>query len=317
MKRIVCVAMAALAAAMAHAQQYPARTVRLVIASSPGGSSDTLGRLISVKLGEALGQQVVIDNRAGASGVIGVDFVAKAAPDGYTLLLSQTSLAINPSMFKKLPYDTLRDLAPVTQMVVGPNVLSAHPSLPVRTMKELIALARARPGMLIFGSAGLGTSPHLSVELLKVMAKVDMPQVLYKGAGPAYISLLSGEIPLVMSSPPSVMPYLRANRLRVLGVTTRERLVSLPETPAIAETLPGYEATQWFGILAPAATPRTIIERLHQEITRALQGADLRERMLAEGMTIVADTPEEFARHIRSETEKWAAVIKAAGIKPE
>ena len=317
MKRIVWLVLAALAAATAQAQQYPARAVRLVIASSPGGSSDVLGRLISVRLGETLGQQVVIDNRPGASGVIGVDYVAKAAPDGYTLLLSQTSLAINPSMFRKLPYDTLRDLAPVTQMVVGPNVLSAHPSLPARSVKELIALARARPGMLIFGSAGLGTSPHLSVELLKVMAKVDMPQVLYKGAGPAYISLLSGEIPLVMSSPPSVMSYLKVNRLRALGVTTRERLVSLPEVPAIAETLPGYDATQWFGILAPAATPRAIVDRLHAEITRVLAAGDLRERMLGEGMTIVGDTPEQFAAHIRAETEKWAAVIKAAGIKPE
>jgi tripartite-type tricarboxylate transporter receptor subunit TctC len=317
MNRIVLIAWAALAVAAAHAQQYPVRAVRLVIPSSPGGSSDVLGRLMSVKLSEAFGQQFVIDNRPGASGVIGVDYVAKAAPDGYTLLLSQTSLAINPGMFKKLPYDTLRDLAPVTQMVVGPNVLSAHPSLPVKSVKELIALARARPGMLIFGSPGIGTSPHLSVELFNVMAKVELTQVLYKGSGPAFIGVISGEIPLIMSSPPSVMPYLRANRLRVLGITTRERLASLPEAPSIADTLPGYEATQWFGILAPAATPRTIVERLHAEITRMLATPELRERMLGEGMTVVADTPDEFARHIRAETEKWAAVIKAANIKPE
>ncbi len=317
MKCMVLFGVALLSAATTGAQQYPARAVRLVIASSPGGSSDTLGRIISVKLSEAFGQQVVIDNRAGASGVIGVDFVAKSAPDGYTLLLSQTSLAINPSMFKKLPYDTARDLAAVTQMVVGPNVLSMHPSVPVTTVKELVALARTRPGMLIFGSPGLGTSPHLATELLKVTTKVDMPQVLYKGAGPAFISLLSGEIPLMMSSPPSVMPYVRSGRLRALAVTTRERIVSLPAVPAVAETLPGYEATQWFGILAPAGTPRAIVEKLHGEITHALRGADLRERMLAEGMTVVGDTPEEFGKYIRAETEKWAAVIKSAGIKPE
>ena len=299
------------------AQNYPTRTIRLVVPSSPGGSSDILARILAQKLGDALGQQVVVDNRAGASGVIGVDLVAKAAPDGYTLVLTQTSIAINPSMFKKLPYDAMRDLAPISRIVEGPNLLAVHPSVPARNVKELIALAKTKPGSLTIASPGLGTSPHLSAELFKFMAGVNILQVLYKGAGQGIVSVLSGEVGVIFSTPPTLIQYVRAGKLRALGVTTKTRIQALPDVPPIADTLPGYEATQWFCVLAPAGTPRAIIDRLHQELVRVLHAPDLKERLAGEGVEALGTTPEELASYIKSETEKWAQVIKAAGIRPE
>lgn len=314
----ILLAWAGMDAQCGFAQNYPTRAIRLVVPSSPGGGSDILGRILAQKLGEALGQQVVVDNRAGAGGVIGVDIVAKSVPDGYTLLISPASLAINPSMYSKLPFNAMRDLAPITQLVSAANVLAVHPSVPAKTVKELIALARAKPGNLVAGSAGVGTSPHLSAELFKAMAKLDMVIVPYKGSGQGMVSLLAGEIALMFPTLPSAIQYIKAGKLRALGVTTTNRAAVLPDVPAIADAgLPGYEATQWFGILAPAGTPRTIIERLHQEITRALRAPDVKDRMTAEGTEVVGSTPEEFASHIKLETEKWARVIKAAGIKPE
>ncbi|TSA41494.1 MAG: tripartite tricarboxylate transporter substrate binding protein [Betaproteobacteria bacterium] len=301
----------------ALAQNYPTHVIRLVVPSSPGAGSDFLARLLAQRLGEALGQQVVVENRPGASGIIGVDMVAKSAPDGYTLVLTQTSLAINPSMFKKLPYDALRDLAPIAEIATTGSVLTLHPSVPAKTVTALIALAKAKPGHLVIGSAGLGTQPHLSAELFKIMAGVDMPQVLYKGSGPAVISLLAGEISLQFPNPPTVVAYIKVGRLRAPGVTTSTRIQALPEVPPIAETLPGYEAAQFFGILARAGTPRPIIERLNQEINRALGTPELKERMSADGLTAGGGTPDEFAARIKAETEKWAQVIKTSGIKPE
>jgi len=314
------VAFAALAIPMASpgamAQSYPTRTIRLVVHSSPGGSSDILGRMVAQKLTESFGQQVVVENRAGASGIIGVDVAAKAPPDGYTLLISQTSLAINPSMFKKMPYEALRDLAPITQIVDGPNVLVVHPSVPARSVKQLIALARSRPDSLIIGSPGQGTSPHLSAELFNAMAGIKMVQVQYKGAGMALVGLISGEIGVMFPTTPTAMGSIKAKRIIPLGVTTAKRVSALPDVPSIAEAgLPGYESTQWFGILAPAGTPRPIIDRLNQEIVRIMHG--YRERLSGEGMEVVAGTPEAFAAHIRMETEKWAKVIKSMGLKPE
>ena len=300
------------------AQNYPTRAIRLVVASSPGGTSDILGRLMAQKLGEALGQQVVVDNRPGASGVIGADLVAKSAPDGYTLLITQNSLAINPSMISKMPYDALRDFAPISRVAVNPNVLTVHPSVPAKTVKELIALAKAKPGSLIIGSPGIGTVPHVAAELFKFMAGVDMIQVIYKGAGQGIVSLLSGEIALMFPAPPTAMPYIKSGRLRPLGVTTTTRIQALPDVPSIAEAgLPGYESTQWFGLLAAAGTPRPVIDRLYQEISRALRAPGMKERLTAQGMEVAGSTPEEFTSLIKSETEKWAKVIKAAGIKPE
>src|SRR4051812_41873908 len=305
-------------AAGVFAQTYPTRAIKLVVPSSPGGGTDIVARLLGQKMSEQLGQQVVVENRAGAGTIIGNDAVAKSAPDGYTLLMGLSTLAINPSMYATVPYDALRDFAPISQAVSGPNVLIVHPSVPARTVKELIALAKAKPGSLTFGSAGMGTSPHLSAELFKTLAHVDMVHVPFKGSGLSIISQLAGEIAANYPSLPTAMPYIKAGRLRALGVTTAKRAQALPDVPSIAEAgVPGYEATQWFGLLAPAATPRPIVDRLYQEALRALRSADLKERMTAEGLEVLGSSPEEFAEYIKSETVKWAKVIKAAGIKPQ
>ena len=302
----------------ALAQSYPTRAIKLVVPSSPGGGTDIVARILGQKLSEQLGQQFVVENRAGAGTVIGNDAVAKSAPDGYTLLMGLSTLAINPSMYTKLPYDALRDFAPISQSVSACNILILHPSVPAKTVVELIALARAKPGSLTFGSAGMGTNPHLSGELFKSLARIDMVHVPFKGSGQSIISQLAGEIAANFPSVPTAMPYVKAGRLRGIGVTTLRRVEVLPDVPSIAEAgLPGYEATQWFGLLAPAGTPRPIIDRLYQESSRALRSADMKERMTAEGLEVVGSTPEEFASYIRSETEKWTQVIKAAGIKPQ
>ena len=302
----------------ALAQSYPTRAIKLVVPSSPGGGTDIVARILGQKLSEQLGQQFVVENRAGAGTVIGNDAVAKSAPDGYTLLMGLSTLAINPSMYTKLPYDALRDFAPISQSVSACNILILHPSVPAKTVVELIALARAKPGSLTFGSAGMGTNPHLSGELFKSLARIDMVHVPFKGSGQSIISQVAGEIAANFPSVPTAMPYVKAGRLRGIGVTTLKRVEVLPFVPSIAEAgLPGYEATQWFGLLAPAGTPRPIIDRLYQESSRALRSADMKERMTAEGLEVVGSTPEEFASYIRSETEKWTQVIKAAGIKPQ
>ena len=302
----------------ALAQSYPTRAIKLVVPSSPGGGTDIVARILGQKLSEQLGQQFVVENRAGAGTVIGNDLVAKSAPDGYTLLMGLSTLAINPSMYAKLPYDALRDFAPISQSVSACNILILHPSVPAKTVTELIALARAKPGSLTFGSAGMGTNPHLSGELFKSLARIDMVHVPFKGSGQSIISQLAGEIAANFPSVPTAMPYIKAGRLRGIGVTTLKRVEVLPDVPSIAEAgLPGYEATQWFGLLAPAGTPRPIIDRLYQESSRAVRSAYMKERMTAEGLEVVGSTPEEFASYIRSETEKWTQVIKAAGIKPQ
>jgi tripartite-type tricarboxylate transporter receptor subunit TctC len=309
------VALAAATAPVA-AQQYPSRAIRLIVHSSPGGSSDILGRLVAQRLAEALGQQVVVENRAGASGIIGVDAAVKSPPDGYTILISQTSLAINPSMFAKIPYNALRDLQPVTQIVDGPNVLTVHPSVPAKSVKQLVALAKGRPEGLIIGSPGQGTSPHLSAELFNSMAGVKIAQAQFKGAGLAIVSLLAGEVSVMFPTTPTVIGYLKAGRLRALGVTTAKRTQALPDVPTISESgVPGYESTQWFGILAPAGTPRPIVDRLNQEIVRIMQAPAMRERLNGQGLEVVTGTPEQFAAHIKAETEKWAKVVKAIGLK--
>jgi len=311
-------AMLLVTAPAATAQNYPARAIRLVVHSSPGGSSDILGRLLAQRLTESLGQQVVVENRAGASGIIGVEVVVKAPPDGYTILISQTSLAINPAIFPKIPYNALRDLAPITQIVDGPNVMTVHPSVPVKSVKQLIALAKSQPEGLIIGSPGQGTSPHLSAELFNSMAGVKITQVQYKGAGMAIVGLLAGEVSVMFPTTPTVIGYLKTGRLRALGVTTAKRTQALPDVPAISEAgLPGYESTQWFGILAPAATPRPIIDRLNQEIVRIMQSPAMKQRLANDGMEVVAGTPEQFGAHIKAETEKWTKVVKAIGLKPE
>jgi tripartite-type tricarboxylate transporter receptor subunit TctC len=305
-------------AANALAQNYPVRPVKLIVPSSPGGGSDFIGRVLAQKLSDGLRQQVVVENRPGASSVIGADFVAKSAPDGYTVLISPAALAINPHMYATMPFDTRRDLAPVTLVVQTGNLLSAHPSLPVRGVKELIALARKNPGKLACASPGLGGSPHMAAELFKVMAGLDFLIVSYKGSGPGTVALLSGEVSFMFATPPSSLPFVRTGRLRALGVTTRARMPGLPEVPSLDEAgLPGYEATQWFGLLVPAGTPRPIIDRLHEETLKAIRAPDMKERFTAEGLEGVGSRPEDFAAYIHAELEKWAKVIRSAGIKPQ
>jgi tripartite-type tricarboxylate transporter receptor subunit TctC len=303
--------------AQTTATPFPTRAIRLVVPSAPGGGTDILARVLANKLTEYLGQQVVVDNRAGAGTTIGIDSVAKSAPDGYTVLVTPSTLALNLWMYAKLPYDAIRDLAPLTQIAAVPNALVVHPSLPARSVADLIALAQKQPGAINVGSAGIGTSPHLSLELFTHLAKIKMVHVPYKGSGVATIANLSGEVSAQIPSLPTAMGYIRTNRLRALGVTTEKRSPFLPEVPAIGETVAGYEATQWFGFLTTAGTPQPVLDRLSQEAIRALRAPDVAKHMATEGAEPVANTPAQFAAYIKSETEKWGRVIKAAGIKPQ
>ena len=306
------------ASAGALAQKYPDRPIRLVVASSPGGASDILARLLAERLGAQLGQQVVVDNRGGASGVIGTGIVASAAPDGYTLLIIQPSLTINPHMIKKMPYDAVRDFAPISCVVDAVQIMTVNPKLPAGSVKELIALAKTKPGQLNFGSPGLGTSPHMTAELFKQTAGVDMPQVLFKGSGAAFISLLSGEISAMVSTALSAMPHVRSGRIRPLAVTAARRVKILPDVPTFVESgMPTFVVSQWFGILAPARTPKPIIDRLYQAITAAANSADFTERMTAQGVDVVNRKPAEFSALIKQELAQWSQVIKKAGIKPQ
>jgi tripartite-type tricarboxylate transporter receptor subunit TctC len=315
---VILAACTSLQPASAQQTSYPVRAIRLVVPSSPGGGTDITARLVAPKLSELLGQQVVIENRSGAGTMIGGEVVARAAPDGYTLLMGISTLAINPAMYKKVPYDALRDFAPISQVVSLPNILVAHPSLPVKSVKDLVAFAKVRPAQINFASAGMGTSPHLSMELLLTMTGLRMIHVPYKGSGQGVVDVLAGHVSLMTPSILTGLPYVKDGRLRALGVTSAKRAVGAPDIPTIAEAgVPGYEATQWFGTLAPAGTPADIVNRLHKEIVRVLAIPDMRERFAADGAEPVGSTPEEFLAYIRAETAKWADVIKQAGIKPE
>jgi tripartite-type tricarboxylate transporter receptor subunit TctC len=311
------VALAALGVQWAAAQHYPTRPIRLVVASSPGGASDILARMLAQKLAEEFKEQIVVDNRGGASGIVGTDIVARANPDGYTLLIIQPSLTINPSVFKKLPYDAVRDFAPISLVVDAAQMLSASAALPVKSVKDLIAAAGAKPGQLTFGSPGFGASPHLTAELFKHKAGIDMQQIIFKGSGPAYVSLISGEISAMFATALSAMPHVKSGRIRPLGVTLLKRLEILPEVPTIAESgLPGFKTSQWFGFLAPAGTPAPIIERVHQALARAAGSSEVKARLALQGVDVVSTTPKAFAALIREELRQWASVVKAAGIKP-
>jgi tripartite-type tricarboxylate transporter receptor subunit TctC len=308
----------ALATAGAMAQAYPTKAIRVIVPSSPGGGTDILARVIAAKLTEAWGQQVVVENRAGAGQMIGIELAAKAAPDGYSLLMAASTLAINPVMYKKVPYDALRDFAPITQAAALPNILVAHPSLPVKNVKELVALAKARPGQLVYASAGHGTSPHLSFELFLYMTGTKMIHIPYKGTGPGAVDTVAGQVQLMMPNLLTALPHVKSGRLRALGVTSAKRAVSVPDVPTIAQAgVPGYEAIQWYGFLAPAGTPREIVAKLNAEIVKILAAPETREKLSSDGAEPVGSTPEQFAAFIKSETEKWGRVVKAAGIQPE
>ena len=309
----------AITAGAAMAQQYPVKPIRFIAPNLPGGPTDIQARLIGQKLAESWGQPVVIENRAGASGIIGTEAAAKSPPDGYTLVTgNNATFGANVSLFKKLPYDPVKDFAPIVWMSTQPNILVVHPSLPVKSVTELVAFARAHPGELNYAGTGLGAAANLSAELFKSMTGTQMVGVSYKSAAPALTDLIAGQTQLMFATSLSVMPHIRSSRLRALGVTTAKRTVALPELPTIAEAgVPGFEATTWHGVFVPAGTPAAIVDKLNTEINRLLQLPDVLERLAALGAEVVGGTPREFADHIQREIPKWAKVIRETGAKPE
>ncbi len=306
----------------AHAADAPYpdnKPIRLIVPAAPGGGADFLARIVGQKLGEALGQTVVIDNRAGASGTIAADSTAKAAPDGHTLLMGQsTSIVIAPHMYGKLGYDTLRDLAPIAMIAQVPNIVVVHPSVPVASVKELIALGKAKPELLNYGSSGNGAPSHLAGEMFKTAAGIKMTHVPYKGAGPAVNDLLAGQIQVMFAPIVAVLPQVKSGRLKALAVTSAARSPAAPELQTLAEAgLPGYEISSWFGLFTPAGTPQPIVDRLHREVAKALQSADVRERFAKEGAEPVASTPAETAAYVKSEYAKYGRIVKDNNIKAD
>jgi tripartite-type tricarboxylate transporter receptor subunit TctC len=306
------------ASSAAYAQDYPTRPVRLVVPTAPGGGTDISARLIAPKLSEYLGQPVVVEDRAGGNTSVGVEFVAKSPPDGYTLLMGISSLAINPHTQSKVPYDPVKDFAPVSQVVVVPLILVSHPSLPTRSVKELVAFARTRPGQLNYGTGSVGSNPHLAMELFLSMTGLKVVHVPYRGQGPAMIDLVAGHLHLMMANLLTALPHVRNGRARAYGVSSIKRSNVAPDIPTIAEAgVPGYEVVQWFGVLAPANTPRDIITKLHAATVRVLQDPTIKERFISDGAETIGNTPEEFAAIIRADLKKWGKMVKDVGIKPD
>jgi tripartite-type tricarboxylate transporter receptor subunit TctC len=326
-RHALCAATAALlaiATGWAHAQAskgaaYPAKPVRIVVGFAPGGATDIIGRLIAQKLADATGQPFFVDNRPGASATIASELVARAAPDGYTLLIAATtSHSILPSLMAKLPYDPQRDFAPVSELATSPLLLALHPSLPIRSVADMMRLARARPGELSFGAGGTGTPPHMAGELFKQMAGVNMLYVPYKGEAPAITDLVGGQISLVFANVITVLPQVQAGRLRGVAVTAAGRLPSLPQFPTVSESgLPGFVVEAWFGLVGPAATPNEAIAKLNTETVRGMNQPDVREKLANQGLFVKTGTPAELAALVQTEIAKWAKVVKAAGIKIE
>jgi tripartite-type tricarboxylate transporter receptor subunit TctC len=301
----------------AAAQNYPAKTVRMVVGYPPGGPTDVIARLVSQKLTQSLGQQVIVDNRPGASGMIGAELTVRAAPDGYTLLMVPVTYAVTPSLFAKMTYDVEKDLAPVAQVAAAPFILVVHPTLPVKTVKDLITLDRRNPGQINFASASTGGMPHLAGELFNSMTGTKLVHIPYKGAAPATTDLISGQVTLMFNNMLSAMPQVKAGRLRAVAVTSTKRSAAAPELPTIAETVPGYEASGWYGAFAPAATPRDIINRLNTEMNRAMKMPDVIQRLAGDGVEAVGTTPEQFAAYLKQEVAKWGKVVKASGAKAD
>jgi len=301
------------------AQAYPSKPIRLIVPFPPGGGVDFIGRIVGQKLSERFGQQVAVDNRAGANGIVGLELLKQSPPDGYTISAASAGpLTVNPFIYSKLPYDTLRDFTAISNMVNFPLLLVAHPSLPVKNVRELIALAKAHPGEITYSSPGSGNSAHLAAELFNSMAKVKILHIPYKGTAPAVLAVLSGEAQLTYSSIPTILPHVRTGKVRALGVGNAQRLSALPEFPTIAEAgLPGYEAYAWGGMIGPANMPKDIVQRLNKEIVEILKLKDVTDRMLAEGTVPTPSTPEEFTAYMKSELKKWGDVVKMANIKAE
>jgi len=303
----------------AIAQNYPAKPIRIIVPSTPGGSVDMLARTIGARLGERWGQQVVVDNRSGAGGIIAGELTAKAAPDGYTLIMATiSSMATNVSLARNLPYDPVRDFAPVTHVASQQIVLLANANFAAKTLPELIALAKAKPGQIAFGTAGNGTGGHLAGELLKILAGIDLTHIPYKGSSPALVDVISGQVPLTPISINTALPAIKSGRVRALGVSGAHRSPALPDTPTMQESgVRGYESYTWYGLLAPKATPRAVVLKLNAETVAILKIPEVRERLLADGAEPVGNTAEQFGAFIKSEIEKWGKVIKAAGLKAE
>lgn len=304
-------------AVVAQTDNYPTKPVRIIAPFPPGGSVDTVGRLIAARLTESYGQQFVVDNRSGASGSIGMELAANAPADGYTLVINTLPLITNQYLFSKLPYDALRDFAPVSLVTTTASVFIVHPSLPAKTVRELIALANSRKEAIHYGGAGPGTNPHIAGELFNHLAKTNLTIIQFKGGGPAMIATVAGEISMTMPAVTDGLPFIRSGRLRALGVTSTRRVAQLPEVPAIAETLPGYEFASWQGLLAPKNTPRAIVASLSERIKKSLSVAENTKRFNEGGLDIIASTPDEFAAHLKKEAEKWGKVIKERGMKLE
>jgi tripartite-type tricarboxylate transporter receptor subunit TctC len=308
----------AMAGAVHAADPYPSRPIRMIVAYPPGGGTDQVGRVMAEQLTVTLGQNVVVDNRGGATGNIGTELASRALPDGYTLLMGNVAPnAVNVSLFKKLPFDPVKDFSPVSLVAITPNILVAHPSIPVKTIKELIAFAKAKPGTLNFPSAGVGSSSHLAGELLKSLAGISMVHIPFKGGGPALVAVIAGEVQVMFATMPAAMPHVKSGKVKPVAVTTAKRSQAMPELPTIAESgVKGYDASTWYGLLAPARTPQSIVTRLHGDTVKILAGPT-RQRLEAQGFEPDGGTPAEFAAYIKSEIIKWAKVIKDAGIPAE
>jgi tripartite-type tricarboxylate transporter receptor subunit TctC len=317
MTRLLCALALVLPVVAAPAAEYPERAVRVIVTFPAGGGTDIVARMVFQKVAERSGATFVIDNRGGAGGTIGTDLAAKAAPDGYTIVVVSGSHTINPALYKKLPFDSVRDFAPVAMLVTGPGLLVVHPSLPARNVRELITLARSQRGGLLYASAGNGTPPHLAAELFKLMTATQIAHVPYKGNAQAMTDLIAGQIALSFPTIPSALPHVQTGKLRAMGVTSAKRVGALPEIPAIAETVTGYDGSAWYGVLAPAGTPAAIVTRLHTELMTVLRTADLKDKLVSQGLEPASYTPEEFSALIVSELAKWAKVVAAAGVKNE
>jgi tripartite-type tricarboxylate transporter receptor subunit TctC len=315
---IACAAVLALAS-LVHAQNYPTKPIRFIAPFPPGGSTDLLARLISQKLSESVGQQVIVENRGGAGGTIGVELAGKAPPDGYTIVMGHVgTFGANPTLYPKLPYDANRDFAPITVLAIVPNGMVVHPSFPARTAKEFLAIARAKPREILYGSGGSGSATHLAIVYLELAAKIELVHIPYKGAGPAIIDLIAGQTSMTVTGMPALMPHIKSGKLRPIGVATAKRLAVLPEVPTIAESgVPGFEANQWYGVLTQAAVPRDIVMKLNAEIVKILARPDVKKRLADDGAEPVGNTPEQFAAHIKTEIARWAPVVKASGAKPD
>jgi tripartite-type tricarboxylate transporter receptor subunit TctC len=301
----------------AVAQSYPARPIRLIVPFPPGGSNDIVGRMVGQQLGERLGQSVVVDNRGGAGGTIGTDMAAKAAPDGHTLLLISVAHAFNPAMYRKLPYDPEKSFAPIGLVAAGPVALMVNPSVPAQSVKELIALVKASPGKYNYATAGVGSFQHLASELFKLQAGLDMVHVPYKGGGPAMMDTIAGQAQINMASLIQVIPHAKSGKLRLLATSGTKRSALFPDTPTVAETVPGYDATNWWGLVAPAGTPAPVLARLFAELEFLLKSDETKKRLENEGAEVIRMSSAEFGRFIADETRKWGEVVKQAGMQPE